>query len=183
MADLTDQQKDEIGTLATAMFEKDPKTFKKAAKEVFPDLSIPEIEQEQALLKSEEKSKEEIQKLREELDLERRTRAIADKRKELQGKGYSEEDVAEIEKLITGKEVNTYGGAEELYRARRDIAEPNTGGYPNQRIESGFTPEKLKEMQENPNYHRDEAHAAINDIRSGKAKLNEAAAGRIPRLI
>jgi hypothetical protein len=173
---LSDETRENMANLMQSLIEKDGPAIKRLAKKHHPDLIVPEIELEDKI--------DEVNKGWEEKynALEAKFKEVEGKvnvsltRTDLKDKGYSKEQLAEIEELIKSKKVGDYATAEEFYSMKNKLAEPS-GGKPfgfQRRAEPGLSEDKLKSLKEDPiSFARNEALEAINDIRSGKVRLGQ----------
>lgn len=148
-----------------------PETKKDALrllKKAAPDADIPLLDIEDRLTGIEEKNSTEMEALKAENEKLRKEIAIDKRRAKLKEKGMNEEDIAGVEKFIAEGRTHSYDDAEVLYEASRQIADstPNTLG----RFKDSISKDRLKDL-ENPDWATNEAHQAIDDLRSGRVRL------------
>jgi len=148
-----------------------PETKKDALrllKKAAPDADIPLLDIEDRITGIEEKNNTEIEALKTENEKLRKEMAIEKKRAKLKDKGLSDEDIAGVEKFIIDGRTHNHEDAEVLFEASRQIADstPNTLG----RFKDSISKDRLKDL-ENPDWALNEAHQAIDDLRSGRVRL------------
>jgi hypothetical protein len=124
---------EELAALSKRLSE-DPKTrksFLKLAKEVNPDLPVPELEMEEVVNQRVSASEQRVADLEKQL----RAREVRDelnrRRSKLKESGYaqSDDDILEIEKLMTEKGIANHETAADYWRHMKQSAVP-TPGYP-----------------------------------------------------
>lgn len=156
----------ELAALAKTLAE-DPKTrkqFLQLTKQVRPDVPIPEIEIEErtnAVLSEANRKVESLeQKLRQKEtkeELERRRQTLI--KKQLV---ESEEDIAEVEKIMVEKGIANHETAAEYHQWMKQAATPTPSQFP-QPVMSKFN---TKDYMRNPvGAARDAAHAALQEFR------------------
>ena len=175
---MSEETKEQLATLAQSLLEKDPREFKRLAKKHHPELVTPELDVEDKIDETNKSWEEKYNTLEEKFKALEGKINVSRTRGDLEKKGYTNEQVAEIEELITSKKVSDYATAEELYssRQRSKLAEPSNGRpfSPRRAQEPGLTEDKLKRLKEDPiSFAKEEAMEAINDLRSGKVKLGQ----------
>lgn len=155
----------ELAALSKRLSE-DPATrkeFLRLTKKVYPDLPTPEIEMEEAVNARASVAEQKVQQLEQKLR-QREVREELQKRREtLKQKGYaqSDEDVLEIEKLMTEKGIANHETAADYWRHMKQAARP-TPGYP-QPVMSRMN---LKDYMKNPiGAARENAAAALQELR------------------
>jgi hypothetical protein len=112
----------------------DPATHKdylRLVKKVMPDLPVPEIEMEEAINKRASAAEERVQQLEAKLRQREVREELSKRRNSLKEKGYaqSDEEVNEIEKLMTEKGIANHETAADYFRYMKQSAVP-TPGYP-----------------------------------------------------
>jgi hypothetical protein len=124
---------EELAALSKRLSE-DPKTrksFLRLAKEVNPDLPVPELEMEEVVNQRVSASEQRVADLEKQL----RAREVRDelnrRRNKLKESGYaqSDDDILEIEKLMTDKGIANHETAADYWRHMKQSAVP-TPGYP-----------------------------------------------------
>ncbi len=124
---------EELAALSKRLSE-DPKTrksFLRLAKEVNPDLPVPELEMEEVVNQRVSASEQRVADLEKQL----RAREVRDelnrRRNKLKESGYvqSDDDILEIEKLMTEKGIANHETAADYWRHMKQSAVP-TPGYP-----------------------------------------------------
>lgn len=173
---MSDETKEQLALLAESLLQKDPQGFKRLAKKHHPELVTPELDVEDKVNEANKSWEEKYKALEEKVTgLEGRVN-VSRTRDDLVKKGYSTEQVTEIEELIKSKKVGDYATAEEYYSMKSKLAEPShSRPFGPQRMQQpGLTEDKLKNLKEDPiSFARQEAMEAINDLRSGKVKLGQ----------
>jgi hypothetical protein len=146
----------ELAALSKRLSE-DPATrkeFLRLTKKVYPDLPTPEIEMEEAVNARASVAELRQREVREELQKRRDT---------LKQKGFaqSDEEILEIEKLMTEKGIANHETAADYWRHMKQAARP-TPGYP-QPVMSRMN---LKDYMKNPiGAARENAAAALQELR------------------
>ncbi len=149
----------------------------RATKKVNPGMSIPEIDLEDAGRAEFKARDERIEKLEDELrrrDAESRVHA---ERAALRDKGMSAEDIAAVEKLMIDKRIPDYSTAAEFLQNQRQVAEPTPNSMERRpALTVNLPSDPLAALKQGPkglkNWGRDNASAALDEIRSGKIKLH-----------
>lgn len=155
----------ELAALSKRLAE-DPATRKdylKLAKKVMPDLPVPEIEMEEAVDKRASAAEHRVQQLEAKLRQREVREELTKRRNALKEKGYvqSEEEIQEIEKLMTEKGIANHETAADYWRYMRQSAVP-TPGYP-QPVMSRMD---VKGYMKNPvGAARENAAAALAELR------------------
>lgn len=155
----------ELAALSKRLAE-DPATRKdylKLAKKVMPDLPVPEIEMEEAVNKRASAAEQRVQQLEAKLRQREVREELNKRRNALREKGYaqSDEEIQEIEKLMTEKGIANHETAADYWRYMRQSAVP-TPGYP-QPVMSRMD---VKGYMKNPvGAARENAAAALAELR------------------
>lgn len=155
----------ELAALSKRLAE-DPATRKdylKLAKKVMPDLPVPEIEMEEAVNKRASVAEQKVQQLEAKLRQREVREELAKRRNALKEKGYaqSDEEIQEIEKLMTERGIANHETAADYWRFMRQSAVP-TPGYP-QPVMSRMD---IKGYMKNPvGAARENAAAALAELR------------------
>lgn len=170
---LSDETKEQLAALSESLLQKDPKEFKRLIKKNYPEMSIPEIEIEEQQVAAKQELDEKYSKIETSVNEIKGTLNVLLTRQDLEKKGRSIDEIKAIEEKIKSKEAPNYAVAEKLFEYDRLTAPPP----PRERIAgrgpAGLTEEKLKGLKEDPiGWARNEAIEAMNDIHSGKVKIN-----------
>lgn len=168
----TPEQRDELAKLAKDMSE-NPATrreFLRLTKKHSPGTPIPEIDIEDRIAASEAASKKEMDALQKKILEGEVKERIRDNRQKLRDKGFSEEEIAATEKLMVDKHIPSHEIAGEHYRLTKQAATPTPASlvHVNKMPVDGKT---LKESGGIKKWGQNEAHKAIDEIRSGKVRL------------
>lgn len=149
----------------------------RAMKKINPALSTPEIDLEDRAVAEFKKRDEKIAELtQKELERDARER-IRDEREKLLASGHSREDIAAIEKLMMDRKIPDYATAAEFFTQSRKLAEPTPAPFNAGRPPTiGLPEDPLKAAKAGPkglrDFARNQASAALDEIRSGKIKLH-----------
>jgi len=164
LEDLSFEQRDELALLAKQLAD-NPNTrkeFLRMTKQVKPEMSIPELEIEDFTNKKITAAEERVMKL--EADLrERDARAELERRRAKLGR--TEEEIAEIEKVMLEKGMTNHETAAEYFDWMKQAAAPT----PNSAM--GYNPSALNKFDlskywKNPQMGaRDEASKALQELR------------------
>lgn len=155
----------ELAALSKRLSE-DPATrkdFLKLSKKVMPDLPVPEIEMEEAVEKRTSAAEQRVKELENKLRQREVREELAKRRNALKEKGYvqSDEEIQEIEKLMTEKGIANHETAADYFRYMKQSAVP-TPGYP-QPVMSRMD---VKGYMKNPvGAARENAAAALAELR------------------
>jgi hypothetical protein len=124
---------EELAALSKRLSE-DPKTrksFLRLAKEVNPDLPVPELEMEEVVNQRVSASEQRVADLEKQLRAREVRDELTRRRNKLKESGYaqSDDDILEIEKLMTDKGIANHETAADYWRHMKQSAVP-TPGYP-----------------------------------------------------
>ncbi len=157
---------EELAALSKRLSE-DPATrkqFLRLTKQVHPDLPVPEIEMEEAVNARASVAEQKVAQLEAKL----RQREVKDelnkRRNSLRDKGYvqSDEEILEIEKLMTEKGIANHETAADYWRHMKQSAVPTPSGFPTP-VMSKFD---IKGYMKNPvGAARENAAAALAELR------------------
>lgn len=153
---------------------KNPKTRETAlrmTKFVAPETSIPEIDVLDRVTAGVKPINERLTKTEEKLLAADTRNGILEKRQVLMDKGYTKDDVAAMEKIMTEKHIPSYETAAEFYDNQRRAAPVTPANYIG-RPTLPIDREKTKLAGGYKKFFQQDAHAALDDLRSGKIKLN-----------
>ena len=149
----------ELAALSKRLSE-DPATrkeFLRLTKKVHPDLPVPEIEMAAA-------AEERVAQLEAKLKQREVREELLKRRNALKEKGYaqSDDDILEIEKLMTEKGIANHETAADYWQKSRETAVPTPNGFP-QPVMSRFD---IKGYMKNPvGAARENAAAALAELR------------------
>lgn len=157
---------EELAALSKRLSE-DPATrkqFLRLTKQVHPDLPVPEIEMEEAVNARASVAEQKVAQLEAKL----RQREVKDelnkRRNVLKEKGYvsSDDEILEIEKLMTEKGIANHETAADYWRHMKQSAVPTPSGFPTP-VMSKFD---IKGYMKNPvGAARENAAAALAELR------------------
>jgi hypothetical protein len=124
---------EELAALSKRLSE-DPKTrksFLRLAKEVNPDLPVPELEMEEVVNQRVSASEQRVADLEKQLRAREVREELNRRRNKLKESGYvqSDDDILEIEKLMTEKGIANHDTAADYWHHMKQSAVP-TPGYP-----------------------------------------------------
>lgn len=152
----------------------DPKTRKKflaLVKEKHPDQPIPELDTQADIEKFAKPYIDKLAKMEKDM-LERDTRArIADRRADLKGQGFSDDDVKAIEEYMVKEQIPNYATAAKHYKNERILAQP-TPAAKDMVTRLPVDKKTIKEAGGIKNWARTEASKAVDDLKSGRVKLH-----------
>ena len=165
LEDLTPEARDELALLAREMAE-NPATrpdFLRLTKKTRPNVPVPEIEIDEKVTNIAAKADERVQQLEAKLaekeakeELERRRRALLDKKKV-----DKSEDIAEVEKIMLEKGITNHDTAADYWSYMRQAATPTPTGY-NRNVMDTTARDTLSKFWKNPQVAaRDEAAKAL----------------------
>lgn len=125
---------EELAALSKRLSE-DPTTrkdFLRLTKKVHPDLPVPEIEMEEAVNQRALAAEEKVAQLEAKLKQREVREELQKRRSALKEKGYAEsdDDILEIEKLMTEKGIANHETAADYWRKSRETAIPTPNGFP-----------------------------------------------------
>jgi hypothetical protein len=171
MSDLENMTDEERNRLASTMNSllKDPALRKETltlVKKKNPNAVLPELDQDAALTKLREEQQEEMKKLTEKVEKDAIERQWADLRRSWKERGL---DPDLVQKTMTEKKIADPETAISFLQMESRMATPT----PSQMSQAGRMklPEEFKNLMKDPKSNLDVAHAAIDDLRSGKVKL------------
>lgn len=170
---LSDETKEQLAALSESLLQKDPKEFKRLIKKNHPEISIPEIEIEDQQVEAKKELDEKYSKIESSVNEIKGTLNVLLTRQDLEKKGRTSDEIKAIEEKIKTKKTNDYETAEKLFEYDKMTAPVAPASPRVDRGIAGLTEEKLKALKEDSTtWARNEAVEAINDIRSGKVKIN-----------
>ena len=142
------------------------KEFLKMTKKVRPDVIIPEIDMQEQAEKAFADQSAKINNLEARLAEKEAVEETMRRREELRKKGLaqSDEDIAEIEKIMSDKGIMKHESAAEYWQYMKQAAAPTSSSFNGQPVMNKFV--NLKEYFKNPvNAARNEAVNALTEIR------------------
>ena len=164
LEDLSFEQRDELALLAKQLAD-NPQTrkqFLRMTKQVKPDLSIPELEIEDYTEKKINSAEERVMKLEAQLRERDAKQELDNRRARL---GRTEDEIAQIEKLMLEKGMTNHETAAEYFDWMKQAAAPT----PNSAM--GYNPSALSKFDLNKYWKnpqmgaRDEAQKALQELR------------------
>jgi len=171
LEDLSFEARDELASLARSLAENPAtrKDFLRMTKKVKPDLPIPELEIEEQTNSVVSQMRQENEQIRAKLrekealdDLEKRRSSLMKK-----GLAQSDEDIAEIEKVMLEKGIPNHETAAEYWKWMQQAATPTPTGYnPNVMKNNNWD---LSKFAKNPvSAARDAASEALAELRKNR---------------
>ena len=171
LENMDDETRDGLAELARKL-SSDPKTrrgFQQLLKANDPNLPIPELDTEARVLTAIKPYAEKLALL-EQKEIERTATAnINAKRAALRDKGYSQEKIDSIEKLMIEKQIPSHDTAAQFFEMQNKTAIPAPSVI--HQVQMPVKGDDIKKAGGIGKWARSEAHAAIDDIRSGRVKL------------
>ena len=166
LENIAPETRDEMAALLKKLSNhpKTRKTILKSIKEVDPEFHIPELEIESKAEEVYSKTNEELEKLRAELRERDAREELSKRRNSLMknGKIKSEEDIAEIEKIMVDKKIADHEAAADYWAWMKQASEPTPSGYNPQVMKQW----DLTKYMKNPQAAAREAAAdALNELR------------------
>jgi hypothetical protein len=170
LEDLTPEVKDELAQLARDLSENPEtrETFLRMTKKVRPNVTIDAIDLKDEVSKVVEESNKRVEILENRLrekeaveDLERRRRTLMSK-----GKAKSDEEIAEIEKVMLEKGITDHETAADYHAWMKQAAKPTAVRTFNQNVLDDTARGALDKFWKNPvGAARDEASRALTELR------------------
>ena len=170
LEDLTPDVRDELAQLARELSENPEtrETFLRMTKKVRPGVTIDTIDLKDEVSRVMEDSNKRVETLENRLrekealeDLERRRRRLM-----ANGKAKSEDDIAEIEKVMLEKGITDHETAADYHNWMRQAAKPTPVKAFNQNVLDESARGALERFWKNPAMAaRDEASRALNELR------------------
>jgi hypothetical protein len=166
LENIAPETRDEMAALLKKLSDhpKTRKTILKSIKEVDPEFHIPELEIESKAEEVYSKTNEELEKLRAELRERDAREELSKRRNSLMknGKIKSEEEIAEIEKIMVDKKIADHEAAADYWNWMKQASEPTPSGYNPQVMKQW----DLTKYMKNPQAAAREAAAdALNELR------------------
>jgi len=141
------------------------KEMLRLTKKISPNTPIPEIDVEHQISSFAKPYVEKINGLESQLSEMRLKDSILSKQSELKKKGFSDEEISEVQKLMVEKQIPNYETAADFFRMQKQTATPTP---------STMTPISLPANAMSAGklglnrWAQGEAFSAINDLRQGK---------------
>ena len=157
---------EELAALSKRLSE-DPSTrkeFLRLTKRVHPDLPVPELEMEDAVNVRASAAEQRVTQLEAKLKQREIRDELSKRRSSLKEKGFaqSDDDILEIEKLMTEKGIANHETAADYWQKSRELSVPTSNGFP-QPVMSRFD---IKGYMKNPvGASRENAALAIAELR------------------
>lgn len=173
LEDFTPEELANMGRLYGQLV-KNPKTRDmtlRATKAISPETSIPEIDVLDKVAHAMTPHLKNIEKLTADnlkLQVERNIEA---KRASLREDGYTKDEIEAVEKLMVEKQIPDYKTAGEFFRLQAKAAPTTPANWSNP-TRLPIDKDKTKAAGGYKKFFLQDAHQAIDDIRSGKIKLN-----------
>lgn len=173
LEDFTPEQRDELARLyqdlATNPQTREP--LLRITKHIRPGTPMPEIEvkdQMRAFVKPIYDKNLELEKKMMERDARDN---LESKRSSLRTKGYTSEQIADIEKLMIDKKIADHSTAAEHYAFQQQATVPTTAGYQMPRVPFP-TKDEVKQAGGWKKHFLGEAHKMVDDLRAGRVKIH-----------
>ncbi len=173
LEDFTPEELANMGRLYGQLV-KNPKTRDvtlRATKAISPETSIPEIEVLDKVAHAMTPHLKKIDDMTQENLRLKVERNIEAKRAEMRDQGFSKEEVDAVEKIMVEKKIPDYQTAGEFLRMQAKTAPVTPANWSNP-TRLPLDKEKSKAAGGFKKFFQQDAHQAIDDIRSGKIKLN-----------
>lgn len=172
LEDYSPEQLAEMGQVYAKLIS-DPATREltlRSTKKISPGTPIPEIDLMDQFSAFAKPHIDKIDKLeREKMERDAADR-LREKRAVLAEKGYDKDQISAIEKVMLEKHIPDHETAAEHFTMQSKLATPTPDTFKPQLPR--FDKDKIKEAGGLKNYFRNDAYAAIDDLRSGKVKLH-----------
>jgi hypothetical protein len=167
LEDMSNDQVNELAALARQLAE-NPETrkdFLRLTKKAKPDLTIPELEIEDATTSAVSKAYERVEGIENKMRERDARDSLNERRQSLLKKGFAKDDadIESIEKIMLEKNIPNHETAAEYWKWMQESAAPTPGTSYNPSTLSKFD---LSKFQKNPvAAARDEAFKALNELR------------------
>jgi hypothetical protein len=161
----------ELAELARSLAN-DPKTrrqFLQLVKAKNPNQPIPELDLEAQMHQFAKPALDRVAALEQKL-LERTAEDnVFSKRQALKAKGYSDEEVSSIEKLMIEKQIGSHDTAAEFFRQQNTMASPTPSTF--SQVQMPVQGKEIKAAGGIKRWAQTEAFKAIDDLKAGRVKL------------
>jgi len=164
----------ELAELFRAM-SKNPKTRRTllaTVKAHAPETPIPEIDMENRVLQMAKPLVDQVEKIQQDRLKEQVEARIEKARAKLSGQGYTETDIAAIEKLMTEKQIPSHDTAAEHYAMSKKLAAPAPSTLRSMTNTLPIDKKSVKEAGGIKAWARNEAVKAADEIKRGQVKLH-----------
>lgn len=161
----------ELAALAKSLAN-DPKTrrqFLSLVKAKNPDQPIPELDLERQVAAMAAPHLKDIADLKARYEQEAQERGVLAKRQALKAKGFTDEDVTAIEKLMIEKQIGSHDTAADFYRMNSQASVPTPSTFT--QVTMPVAGKDVKAAGGIRKWSLNEAHAAVADLKSGRVKL------------
>lgn len=146
------------------------RSFLALVKKQNPNQPIPEIDMEVNLVNFAKPHLDKIAAMEQDLIKERAERSIMAKREALYKKGYSEDDVTAIERMMIEKQIGSHDTAAEFFTSQKKVAEPTPTSF-STTMTLPVAGKDVKAAGGIRNWSLQEAFKASEDIRAGRVKF------------
>jgi hypothetical protein len=172
LEDVSFEQRDQLAALAKQLADNPDtrKDFLRMTRKVNPDLPIPELDIEDKTNSALELIRKENDELRGKMREKEAIEELDARRKSLLKKGLiqSEDDIAEVEKVMLEKGITNHESAAEYFSWMKQAAQPTPTGY-NPNVMAKF--DLGKYFKNAPAAARDEAAKALNELRNPRRPI------------
>jgi hypothetical protein len=168
---LADPATAELAELARSLAN-DPKTrrqFLQLVKAKNPNQPIPELDLEAQMHAYAKPAWDKLAELEKKLVEKQAEENVFSKRQALKAKGYSDEDVQSIEKLMIEKQIGSHDTAAEFFRQQNAVAAPTPSTF--SQVQMPVKGKDIKEAGGIKRWAQTEAFKAIDDLKAGRVKL------------
>lgn len=146
-------------------------------KKINPSLSIPEVDLKDQARAEFKATNDKLSSLENEIRMRDARDRINSERNSLRGQGFNDDDIAEIEKVMTTEQIPSYGTAATYYKNARQVAQPTPGQGGAQPSSTYDLPNEALAAMKNgkqgiSKWARGQAESALNELRSGQIKLH-----------
>lgn len=173
LEDFTPEQRDELARLYTELASnKDTREpLLRITRHIRPGTPMPEIEVKDGMRAAMQPLVEKLNATEKKL-IERDARDnLEGKRSVLRDKGYTKEQVADIEKLMLDKHIADHATAAEHYDFQRQTATPTPSSFQMPRVPFP-TKDEVKAAGGMKRHFLTDAHKAVDDLRAGRVKFH-----------
>jgi len=173
LENLSPAERDNLAALAKQLAEnpKTRQTFLRLTKAANPDTVIPELDVVDAITHAKKPLEDKLAKM-EAAQLEREVNErIRNQRAELREQGHTKEEIDAIEKLMVERQIPNHKTAADFFKLERQVAAPTPANYTLPKVPFP-TKEQSKAAGGMKRHFLQDAHAAVDDLRSGRVKLH-----------
>lgn len=144
------------------------KEMLRLTKKISPNTPIPEIDFENQLSHYAQPFVEKINGLENQLSEMKLKEKISSKQAELKKKGYSDDEISEVQKLMIEKQIPSYETAAEYFKMQKQTATPTPSTMTPISLPQNAMAAGRSGISGLKNWAQGEAFSAINDLRQGK---------------